>query len=84
MFKSDLCYGFLLGFLTAGFFGFIFQRLVLLRKKAGQAGMKTAVVETKQSPREVYMSSMRARTEMMIWAFLLIVLVIAVVWIYVS
>jgi hypothetical protein len=70
--------------LTAGFFGFILQRLVLLRIKAEQADMKVAVVETKHSPREVYMSSMRARTEMMIWIFILVILVIAVVWIYVS
>jgi hypothetical protein len=70
--------------LTAGFLGFILQRLVLLRRRAGQADMRTAVVETKQSPREVYMSSMRARTEIMIWIFILVVLVIGVVWIYIS
>ena len=84
MFESDLCYGFLLGFLTAGVFGFILQRMVLLRKKAARAGKKEAVVVATQSPREIYKSSVRAQTEMMIWAFLLIVLVVAVVWIYVS
>jgi ABC-type lipoprotein release transport system permease subunit len=84
VFESDLCYGFLLGFLTAGFFGFIFQRLVLLRRTASRAGKRETLVETKQSAREVYMSSMRARTEMMIWIFMLVLLVIAVAWIYIS
>ena len=84
MFESDLCYGFLLGFLTAGFFGFILQRIVLLRKKAARAGKKEAVVVATQSPREIYRASVRAQTEIMIWAFLLIVLVVAVVWIYLS
>jgi hypothetical protein len=84
VFESDLCYGFLLGFLTAGVLGFILQRMVLLRRKAEQASKKVALVETKQSPREVYRASVRAQTEMMIWAVLLIVLVIAVVWISIS
>lgn len=84
MLESDLCYGFLLGFLTAGFFGYILQRMLLLRKKAARAGKKEAVVVATQSPKEIYRASVRARTEMMIWAFLLIVLVIAVVWISIS
>ena len=84
MFESDLCYGFLLGFLTAGFFGYIFQRIVLLRKKVARAGKKEALVVATQSPKEIYRASVRAQTEMMIWAVLLVVLVIAVVWIYIS
>ena len=84
MFESDLCYGFLLGFLTAGFFGYILQRIRLLRKTAARAGKKEALVVATQSPKEIYRASVRARTEMMIWAGLLIVLVIAVVWVYVS
>ena len=84
MFESDLCNGFLLGFLTAGVLGFIIQRLLLLSRKAGMAGKKVALVEVKQSPKEVYMSSMRAQTEIAIWLILLIVVVVAVVWIYFS
>ncbi|MFN2184273.1 MAG: hypothetical protein ACK2UU_09795 [Anaerolineae bacterium] len=84
MFESDLCNGFLLGFLTAGVIGFIIQRLLLLNRKAGMAGKKVALVEVKQSPKEVYMSSMRAQTEIAIWLILLIVVVVAVVWIYFS
>ena len=72
MFDSDLCYGFLLGFLVAGVLGFIVQRLLLLRAKAGAADKKVAVVETKQSPKQVYMSSMRAKMERAIWFILLI------------
>jgi hypothetical protein len=48
------------------------------------AGKKVALVEVKQSPKEVYMSSMRAQTEIAIWLILLIVVVVAVVWIYFS
>jgi len=81
---SDICYGFLLGFLTAGVIGFVFQRLVMLRKKAVQADKKIAVVETKQSPRQVYMTSVRAQTEMIVWILLLIFLAIAVLWIALS
>ena len=84
MFESDLCYGFLLGFLTAGVLGFIFQRLRLLSKKAGQAGKKVALVETKQSPREIHRASVRAQTEIVIWVSLIIVLVVAALWIYIS
>lgn len=84
MFDSDLCYGFLLGFLSAGAVGFISQRLLLLRKKAGQAGKKIAVVEIKQSPREAVRTSAKARTEMMFWILILALAVIAVVWIYLS
>jgi hypothetical protein len=84
VFESDLCNGFLLGFLTAGVLGFIIQRLLLLSKKAGMAGKKTAIVQTIQSPKEVYISSVRAQTETAIWLILLIVVVVAVVWIYFS
>ncbi len=84
MFESDLCNGFLIGFLVAGVFGFIFQRLLLLSRRATQASKKLAVVETKQSPKEVYMSSVRAQTELMIWIFLLILVVAGVVWAYLS
>lgn len=84
MFESDLCNGFLLGFLTAGVFGLIFQRLLLLRMRAGQADKKVAVVETKQSPRQVYRSSMRAQAEMILWFILLILLVVVVLWAYLS
>lgn len=84
MADSDICYGFLLGFLTAGVIGFVFQRLVMLRKKAVQADKKIAVVETKQSPRQVYMTSVRAQTEMIVWILLLIFLAIAVLWIALS
>ena len=84
MFESDLCNGFLLGFLTASVLGFIMQRLLLLSRKAGMAGKKTAIVQTVQSPKEVYMSSMRAQTEIAIWLILLIVVVVAAVWIYFS
>jgi hypothetical protein len=84
VFNSDLCNGFLLGFFTAGVLGFIFQRLLLLNKKAGQAGKKVTMIETKQSPKEAYMSSVRAQTEIVFWLILLIVVVVAVVWIYLS
>ncbi len=84
MADSDICYGFLLGFLTAGVIGFVFQRLAMLRKKAVQADKKTTVVETKQSPRQVYMTSVRAQTEMIVWILLLIFLAIAVLWIALS
>jgi len=77
-----MCYGFLLGFLTAGVLGFVFQRLTLLRKKAGQADKKVTVVETKQSPRQVYRASVRAQTEMIVWITILIFLAIAVLWVY--
>jgi hypothetical protein len=82
VFESDLCNGFLLGFLTAGVFGLIFQRLLLLRTRAGQANKKVAIVETKQSPREVYRSSMKAQMEMTIWFAVLILVVIGAVWLY--
>ena len=84
MFDSELCLGFLLGFVTAGVVGFITQRLYLLRKKAGLANMKTAVVETKQSPKQIYRTSLRAQTEIMFWTFVLVLIVIAVVWVYLS
>ena len=84
MFESDLCNGFLLGFVTASVLGFIMQRLLLLSKKAGMASKKIAVVEAKQSPKEVSMGSMRAQTEIAIWLLLLIVVVVAAVWIYFS
>lgn len=84
MFESDLCNGFLLGFLTAGVFGLIFQRLLLLRVKAGQANKKVALVETKLSPKQVYRSSMRAQAEMAIWFVVLILVVVAAVWAYLS
>ena len=84
MFESDLCNGFLLGFLTAGVFGLIFQRLLLLRIRAGQADKKVAIVETKQSPREVTRSSLRAQAEMAFWFILLILVVVVVVWAYLS
>jgi hypothetical protein len=84
VFESDLCNGFLLGFLTASVVGLVGQRLLLLSKKAGAADKKVAVVETKQSPRQVYRSSMRAQMEMAIWFIVLIVVVVAVVWAYLS
>lgn len=84
MLDSELCYGFLLGFLTAGVLGFIFQRLRMLTKQAGAADRKVAEVETKKSPREVYMSSMRARTELAVWLFLLVLIIVAVLWAYLS
>ena len=84
MSDSDLCCGFLLGFLTAGVIGFIFGRILLLRKPAAAAGKKTAFVETKASPKEVYMTSIRAQTETIFWILVLIAIVIAVVWIYLS
>ncbi len=84
MADSDICYGFLLGFLTAGVIGFVFQRLVMLRKKVLQADKKTTAVPTKQSAREVYMTSIRAQTEMIVWILLLIFLTVAVLWIVLS
>ena len=84
MFESDLCTGFLFGFLTAGVFGFILQRLLLLRIRAGQADKKVAIVETKQSPKQVYRSSMRAQAEMALWFILLTAVVVFVVWAYLS
>ena len=84
MLDSELCYGFLLGFLTAGVLGFIFQRLRMLTKQAGAADRKVAEVKTKKSPREVYMSSMRARTELAVWLFLLVLIIVAVLWAYLS
>jgi len=84
VFESDLCNGFLLGFLTAGVFGLIFQRLLLLRARAGLADKKLALVETKQSPKQVYRSSLRAQTEMVVWFIILIIVVVAVVWAYLS
>ena len=84
MSDSDVCYGFLLGFLTAGVLGFISTRLLLLSKKAAQAGTKVALVETKQSAKQVYMTSVRAQTEMVLWIIVLILIVIAVVWAYLS
>jgi hypothetical protein len=84
VFESDLCNGFLLGFLTAGVFGLIFQRLLMLRARAGQADKKVAVVETKQSPKEVYRSSFRAQSEMSLWFILLILVVVVVLWAYLS
>lgn len=84
MSDSELCYGFLLGFLTAGVLGFIAQRIMLLSKKAAQAGKKVALVETKQSPRETYMTSMRAKTEIVLWIIILVLVAVAAVWAYVS
>ena len=84
MFDSDLCNGFLLGFLVAGVLGFIFQRIRLLNFRAGQANKKMAMVETKQSPRETYRSSMRAQMEIFVWIIVLILIVVAVVWAYLS
>ena len=84
MFDSDLCTGFLLGFLTAGIVGFISQRLLLLRVRAGQANKKVAIVETKQSPKEVYRSSMRAQAEMALWFTVLILVVVVALWAYLS
>lgn len=84
MFESDLCNGYLLGFLTAGVLGFIIQRIRLLNFRAGQANKKVAVVETKLSPREVHRASMKAQMEMALWFILLILVVVGVVWIYLS
>jgi len=70
--------------LTAGVIGFVFQRLVMLRKKVVQADKKIAVVETKQSPRQAYMTSVRAQTEMIVWILLLLFLAVAVLWIALS
>ena len=84
MADSELCYGFLLGFLTAGVLGFIFQRIRMLRKKAGAANMKIAEVQTKETPRKVYMSSIRAQTELAFWILLILVIIVAVVWAYLS
>jgi hypothetical protein len=84
VFESDLCNGFLLGFLTAGVFGLIFQRLLMLRVRAGQADKKVALVETKLSPKQVHRSSMRAQAEMAIWFIVLILVVVAAVWAYLS
>jgi hypothetical protein len=84
VFDSDLCNGFLLGFLTAGVLGFVTQRLLLLSKRAAAADKKVATVETKHSPREVYRNSMRAQMEMVIWFIVLIVVVVAALWAYLS
>lgn len=86
MFDSDLCYGFLLGFLTAGVLGFIFQQLRMLSKKAGAADRKVAEVETKKSAREVYRTSARAKIERVIWFILLIVVAVgaAILLVYLS
>ena len=81
---SDICYGFLLGFLTAGVIGFVFQRLVMLRKKAAAADKKVTMVETKKSARETYRTSVRAQTEMAVWILILVSVGIAVVWIFLS
>jgi UDP-N-acetylmuramyl pentapeptide phosphotransferase/UDP-N-acetylglucosamine-1-phosphate transferase len=81
---SELCTGFLLGFATATLLGVIFQRLYLLSKKAAQASKKVALVETKQSPKQVYMASVRAQTEMIIWIIALILVAVAAVWIFLS
>ena len=56
----------------------------MLSKKAGAADKKVALVETKQSPKQVYRSSMRAQMEMAIWFIVLIVVVVAAVWAYLS
>lgn len=82
MFDSDLCNGFLLGFLTAGVLGFIAQRLLLLSKTAGLADKKVAVVETKQSPKQAYRTSLRAQMEMVLWFIALIFVIAAAVWAY--
>jgi H+/gluconate symporter-like permease len=86
VFDSDLCYGFLLGFLTAGVLGFIFQQLRMLNKKAGAADRKVAEVETKKSAREVYRTSARAKIERVIWFILLIVVAVgaAILLVYLS
>jgi hypothetical protein len=86
VFDSDLCYGFLLGFLTAGVLGFIFQQLRMLNKKAGAADRKVAEVETKKSAREVYRTSASAKIERVIWFILLIVVAVgaAILLVYLS
>ena len=82
MSNSDLCYGFLFGFLTAGVLGTIFQRIYLLSRQASMASRKVALVETKLSPKQVYRNSVKAQTEIILWIVVLIVIVIAAVWIY--
>lgn len=79
---SDICYGFVLGFLTAGVIGYILQRLALLRQRAGQANKRVTLVETKKSPREVYVTSVRAQTEIVVWIIVLFLLAVAAVWIF--
>ena len=84
MFESDLCNFFLYGFLAAGVLGFIAGRLRLLSKQAGQSNIKTAVIKIERSPREVYWSSIRANIEIVIWFTLLIIIVVAALWAYLS
>jgi hypothetical protein len=84
VFESDLCNGFLLGFLTAGVLGFITQRLLLLRERAKLADSKLALVKAQYSARQTYKTSMRAQMEMVIWFIVLIIVVVAVVWAYLS
>ena len=76
MFESDLCNFFVYGFFAAGVLGFIAGRLRLLSNRAAQARKKTAVIEIKHSPREVYMSSVRANIEIIIWFTLIILIVV--------
>ena len=76
MFESDLCNFFFYGFLAAGVLGFVAGRLRLLSNRAAQARKKTAVIEIKHSPREVYMNSVRANIEIILWFTLIILIVV--------
>ena len=84
MLESDLCNFFLYGFLASSVLGFVAGRLRLLSKQAGQSNQKTAVIETKQSAREVYWASIRANIEIVLWFSILIIIVVAVLWAYLS
>ena len=76
MFESDLCNFFLYGFIAAGVLGFIAGRLRLLSNRTARARSKTAVIKVEQSPREVYMSSLRANLEIIFWFTLIILIVV--------
>ena len=69
----DFCMGFALGFLVAGAFGFILQRISLATLRARQAGTKQQIVgETRLTPRQAVRQSTAAQLEILLWVVVML------------
>ena len=67
------CWGFLSGFVVAGIFGFVLQRLRLASATARRAASRQPIRgETDQTPYEVVRQARAARLEMIAWIMLII------------
>jgi ABC-type Fe3+ transport system permease subunit len=77
----DFLRGLLTGFVMAGVFGFVLQKLRLAQKKAGEYKKPQSVTQkTDKTPIEVVRSSIIAWLSSLFWTVVLIVVLVGFFW----